>query len=136
MICLILLNVIIMSDEHVGCQFNATSYNKIFLLFLALPETILRLMSLSMWNSNRCLLERKNILHCLGPIMYAGWLIYTIADYDEFTPVCYEPYPSFGLLTFCVIMVLILPSAFMVLCIGSFMILFCPCISYSVFNHI
>lgn len=68
--------------------------------------------------------------------MYAGWLVYTISAYEDFTPVCYEPYPSFGLVTFCVIMVLILPSAFMVICIASFLVLFCPCISYTLFNAV
>lgn len=55
----------------------------------------------------------------------------TMVYYSDFTPSCYEPYPSYGLFVFCVIMVLIMPAAFLVICVTSFMILFCPCISYT-----
>ena len=63
--------------------------------------------------------------------MYAAWFLYTVFYYNSFTPNCYEPYPSFGLFVFCIVMVLILPAAFLVICIGSFLVLFCPCIAYT-----
>lgn len=133
---LVSVNVVAFPEEHVGCQYNSTNFNWIFLMFVALPEMCLRMISLSMWRSNFLLDFRKNFLQVMGPVLYSGWLIYTITAYEDFTPVCYEPYPSFGLVTFCVIMVLILPSAFMVICIASFLLLFCPCISYTVFNAV
>lgn len=130
----ILVNSQFLNKENAGCLFNASSYNQSFLYFVLCPELATRLVSLCFWRTSRYLDIRKIVLRILGPVLYACWFIYTTTFYGDFTPNCYEPYPSFGLFTFCVIMVLILPAAFLVLCIVSFLILFCPCISYTLFK--
>lgn len=52
--------------------------------------------------------------------------------YNEFSPNCYEPLPSFGVALFCIIMVLILPGAFIVIIVVSFLLLFLPCLIYMI----
>ena len=74
---------------------------------------------------------RRTILYVSAPCMYTAWFLLTMYYYRDFTPSCYEPYPSYGLFVFCITMVLIMPAAFLVICITSFFILFCPCISYT-----
>jgi hypothetical protein len=125
------LNMVYIDKENIGCYFEATQFNAIFLYCILLPEITLRLISMSFWRTDRFLEARKMIIKCYGPILYACWFLYTVAYYNDFTPNCYEPYPSFGLFIFCVIMVMILPSAFLVICITSFLVLFCPCITFT-----
>ncbi len=96
-----------------------------------MPEILLRLVFLAFWSTSRYLLYRKTILYVTAPCLYTGWFLLTMSYYRDFTPSCYEPYPSYGLFVFCITMVLIMPAAFLVICIGSFLILFCPCIGYT-----
>jgi hypothetical protein len=97
-----------------------------------LPELILRLACLLFWNTSRYLSYRKLIINVTAPCLYALWLILALVYYADFTPACYEPYPSYGLFLFSIMMVFIIPSAFFVICIVSFLIMFCPCILYTV----
>lgn len=43
------------------------------------------------------------------PCLYAAWLVLTMCYYNDFTPACYEPYPSYSMFLFTVEMILILP---------------------------
>lgn len=92
---------------------------------------LLRLVFLAFWRTSRYLLYRKTILYVTSPCFYTAWFLLTMIYYSDFTPSCYEPYPSYGLFVFCIVMVLIMPAAFLVICITSFLILFCPCIVYT-----
>ena len=64
--------------------------------------------------------------------LYAAWFILTMVYYNDFTPACYEPYPSYSIFLFTIEMLLILPQAFFVICLISFLVVFCPCILYTV----
>ena len=89
-------------------------------------------MCLFFWNST-CLLNERNImLKCTQAVLYAIWILYCTSDFEKFTPHCYEPYPSMGLFIYMVIVILVLPAAFLVICLASFVIMFCPCLTYTI----
>ena len=94
-------------------------------------DSALRVMCLFFWNSTYLLNERNVLLKVTQAIMYAGWILYCTSDFDKFTPHCYEPYPSAGLFIYMVIVILVLPAAFLVIIVASFAILFCPCLTYT-----
>jgi hypothetical protein len=127
----IILNITCFPKENPACEFESTWFNRVFLYYVLLPEVLLRLVFLGFWRTSRYLVQRKTILYVTAPCLYTAWFLLTMAHYREFTPNCYEPYPSYGLFVFCICMVLIMPAAFLVICIVSFLILFCPCISYT-----
>lgn len=74
------------------------------------------------------------MLKCTQAVLYAIWILYCCTDFDKFTPHCYEPYPSLGLFIYMVIVILVLPAAFLVICVASFVILFCPCLSFTLYK--
>lgn len=92
----------------------------------------MRSFCLSFWGTTRYLTYRRTILDVTAPCLYAVWFLISMAYYADFTPACYEPYPSYGLFLFTIMMVLIIPSAFFVICLVSFLLVFCPCIVYTV----
>ena len=71
------------------------------------------------------------IIEVTPPCLYAAWVLLTMVYYNDFTPACYEPYPSFGLFLLTAEMLLILPQAFFVICLVSFLVVFSPCILYT-----
>lgn len=127
----IILNITAFPNENPACDFQSTWFNRVFLYYVLVPEVLIRFVFLGFWRTSRYLIQRKTILYVTAPCLYTAWFLLTMAHYREFTPNCYEPYPSYGLFVFCISMVLITPAAFLVICIASFLILFCPCISYS-----
>lgn len=127
----IILNLTCFPKENPACDFESTWFNRVFLYYVLLPEVLIRLVFLCFWRTSRYLVQRKTVLYVTAPCLYTAWFLLTMADYRYFTPNCYEPYPSYGLFVFCISMVLIMPAAFLVICIVSFLILFCPCISYT-----
>lgn len=127
----IILNLTCFPKENPACDFESTWFNRVFLYYVLLPEVLIRLVFLCFWRTSRYLVQRKTVLYVTAPCLYTAWFLLTMADYRHFTPNCYEPYPSYGLFVFCISMVLIMPAAFLVICIVSFLILFCPCISYT-----
>lgn len=64
------------------------------------------------------------------PICSAWWWIYTLMEYDMLTQHCYNPYPSYSLMVYFAALILILPTAFIVICTLSFIVLFSPCLCY------
>ena len=74
--------------------------------------------------------EKKVFLTILAPCLAAGWWIYTLTEMSLLTQHCYEPYPSYGLIIYFGIIVVIIPAAFLVICVVSFLIFFCPCITW------
>jgi len=74
--------------------------------------------------------EKKVFLAILAPCLAAGWWIYTLTEMSFLTQHCYEPYPSYGLLVYFGILVVIIPAAFLVICVVAFLIFFCPCITW------
>lgn len=91
-------------------------------------------MCLFFWNSTYLLNERNVFIKCTQAVLYAIFIVYCSTDFEKFTPHCYEPYPSAGLFIYMVIVILILPAAFLVICVVSFLVLFCPCLSYTLWR--
>ena len=89
-----------------------------------------RLLSFYFAQSNYLFEHRKLVLTLLTPCLSAGWWVYTLTNLDMLTQHCYEPYPSFSLLVYFAIIVVIIPGAFLVLCVLAFLVLFCPCITW------
>ena len=54
--------------------------------------------------------------------------------FDDFTPHCYDPYPSFSLAVFAVIVCFILPLAFLTMFFTFLLVLFSPCIIFQVYS--
>ncbi len=65
------------------------------------------------------------------PCLYAAWFLLCMWHYEDFNTACYEPYPSYSLVIFTVEVLCILPQAFFVICLVSFLIVFSPCIIYT-----
>jgi len=128
----ILVCLYFLPDNNIGCDFDSTHFLTVFMYYVIAPELSIRFIFLGFWRSTRYLYWRKLSVSILQPLLYASWLIYTMIYYGTFTPQCYEPFPSFGLCVYCVVMVFILPSAFLVICAAAFAVLFCPCIAYAV----
>jgi len=126
----ILVNLYLLPGEPADCDFESTVYNKMFLIIVVAPELTLRTICACFYRSN-AYVEYKNIfLQCLTPILAAGWWIYTLSAMELLTTQCYEPYPSYSLCIYLTILILIIPQAFLVICIASFLILFCPCLTW------
>ena len=102
-----------------------------FMYSVVLPEMALRLVCLGFWKTRLFLNWRVMILEVTAPCLYTGWLIYAMYFYKDFTPACYEPYPSFSIVLFTIEMVLILPAGFLVICLLAFLVLFSPFIIYT-----
>ena len=119
------------TEENTNCRYEATWLNKIFFFYVLVPEALIRLSCILFWNSFRYLRQRKLIINIAFPIFYAGWFILTMCYYDDFTPACYEPYPSYSLFIFTIELLTVLPQAFLVICLVSFLIVFSPCIIYT-----
>ena len=74
--------------------------------------------------------RRSNILKVMTGILYAAYTIYVLRTYETFTVHCYDPYPSYSLFVFSVMICFILPQAFIVLCAAAMIVIFSPCICY------
>ena len=96
-------------------------------------ETVFRLLFQFLLATNdEDLMARRNfILKAVSGILYAAWTIYVLKTFDSFTPHCYDPYPSFSLAVFAVIICFILPQAFIVMVAITVAIIFSPCLIYS-----
>lgn len=110
-----------------------------------LLEGLLRIFCSFFWSrsENRNLLEldeqaqtRAFTVKALTGIMYAIWVIYCARAYVSFTPHCYDPYPSYSLFVYSVVLCLVLPQAFLVLIVASILTIFCPCLSYMMYQGI
>ena len=54
--------------------------------------------------------QRRNFLvKATTGVLYAAWSIYCLRTFESFTPHCYDPYPSFSLFIFSVVVCFILP---------------------------
>ena len=116
-----------------GCQFDSTTFNIAFFYISICTETVLRLL-FQFWfatNDEARMQKRTLVLKAITGMLYAAWIIYVLNTYVSFTPHCYDPYPSFSLAIFAVIICFILPQAFLVVMAMTLVIVFSPCILYS-----
>lgn len=74
--------------------------------------------------------RRSQYLKVVTGILYAAFSIYVLRTFETFTVHCYDPYPSYSLFVFSVMICFILPQAFIVLCAAAMLIIFSPCICY------
>ena len=120
-------------DENVGCQFQSTKFDLIFFYLCIIPETTLRIIFQYFATSNESdrMQLRNFLLKGITGLLYAVYTIYVLRTYESFTPHCYDPYPSFSLAVFAVIIIFILPQAFIVACVATLAALFSPCLIYS-----
>ena len=108
----------------------------VFFYMCVIPEKILRVMYQFLFASNEQdrMTFREFILKAIMGVLYASWLIYVLATFESFTAHCYDPYPSFSLAVFSVIVCFILPSAFFTICIVSIGLILSPCIGYQSYH--
>ena len=78
--------------------------------------------------------ERANVLQVITGLLYAVYAVYVLRTFDSFTIHCYDPYPSFSLFAFAVMICFILPRAFLTCVAASIAILCSPCICYIFYN--
>ena len=81
MVSAVLLNIYSYPMVNLGCTFDSTKFNQVFLWLVAIPEMLLRLICLGFWNSNKWLKQRSNGLTTLQYCTYTAWFIYTICSY-------------------------------------------------------
>ena len=60
----ILANVYFFPQVNIGCQFDSTKFNRVFLLWVVTIDSALRIMCLFFWNSTYLLNERNVLLKC------------------------------------------------------------------------
>ena len=129
---LILINLFALPDIKTGCKFESTYFNAVFLYACLIPETFMRIVFrfalLSPFEDQ--LWKRSQILTAIIGVLYAVYAIYVLRTFETFTIHCYDPYPSFSLFSFAVIILFILPKAFIVCCFVTMFVLFSPCICY------
>jgi hypothetical protein len=128
----VIINKQVWPTENTNCGYEATWLNTIFLYYVIVPEVTIRVACLGFWNTTSYLSQRKMIIDVTCSCLYAAWFLLTMVYYNDFTPACYEPYPSYSIFLFTIEMLLILPQAFFVICLVSFLIVFCPCILYTI----
>ena len=134
---LIMINLFALPQIKTGCKFESTYFNAIFLYACLIPETLMRIVFRFFLLSNfeDAMWKRSQILKSIIGVLYAVFAIYVIRTFETFTIHCYDPYPSFSLFTFAVIICFILPQAFIVCCLLTMLVLFSPCLCYWGFNY-
>jgi hypothetical protein len=75
LVTIILLNYWFFRHENIGCNFDSYFCNRIFLWWIAVPESTLRLFFFALKNSNYALNERKMIALVVPSIGYATWAL-------------------------------------------------------------
>lgn len=126
----ILINAYALPEVNTNCHFNSTQLNVIFGIFVVAPLLITKIAFLSCWNTGRHLRTRINVLIIMQILMYSAWFYYTCKDYGQFTASCYNPFPSFSLILFVVILIYTLPMAVMTMLAVICLLCFAPCIIY------
>ena len=126
----ILICLFALPQENKGCSFGSTRFNMIFFYFVVITETFMRILwqFLFVTNDENLMSSRNFILKAICGILYAAWTIYVLKTYDSFTPHCYDPYPSYSLAVFAIIICFILPRAFIVVCVTTMVVIFSPCL--------
>ena len=128
----ILINQYVLPEVNSNCHFDSTSLNAVFGLFVVLPLLLARITCLSCWNTARHLRTRMNFLAIMQILLYSAWFYYTCKDYGQFTASCYNPFPSFSLILFVVILIFTLPMAVMMMLGIICLVCFAPCIIYQI----
>lgn len=126
----ILINAYVLPEVNTNCNFNSTVLNSVFGIFVVVPLLFTKISFLSCWNTGRHLRTRINVLIIMQILLYSAWFFYTCKDYDKFTASCYNPFPSFSLVLFVVILIYTLPMAVMMMLGIICLICFAPCIIY------
>ena len=116
-----------------GCEFQSTDFIMVFFYMCIITETVMRLLFqfLLATNEEDRMSTRLFVLKAMSGVLYATWTIYVLKTFVSFTPHCYDPYPSFSLAVFSVIICFILPQAFLVIVAITIAIIFSPCLIYS-----
>lgn len=130
---LCVVNSLALPEANTGCEFESTKYNMAFLYIVIITEFVLRVLFqfLLLTNEEQAMFFRNQILKVITGFLYAAWSIYVIRNFESFTPHCYDPYPSFSLAVFAVIVCFILPLAFLTMFMTLLLVLFSPCIMFS-----
>jgi len=120
-----------------GCEFQSTEFNMAFFYICIVVETVMRILFQFVFATNEesRMQNRGFLLKTVSAIFYAAWVIYVLKSYTSFTPHCYDPYPSFSLSVFAVIVCFILPQAFLVMVGIALLVIFSPCLIYSYYVH-
>jgi hypothetical protein len=105
----VIFNLTLWSEENTNCYYEATWLNSMFLYYVLVPELAIRLGCLGFWNTTNYLSQRKMLIDVTSSCLYAAWFLLTMVQYKEFTPACYEPYPSYSVFLFTIEMLIILP---------------------------
>lgn len=108
-----------------------------FFYICIVPETVMRILFQFVFATNEegRMQKRGFILKTVSAVLYAAWVIYVLKSYTSFTPHCYDPYPSFSLAVFAVVVCFILPLAFLVMVGIALFVIFSPCLIYSYYVH-
>jgi hypothetical protein len=130
LVSIILLNYWFFRHENVGCNFDSYFCNRMFLWWIAVPESTMRLFFFALKNSNYALNQRKMIALALPSIGYATWALICASFWEDMSPQCYEPYPSFGLMVMVAIYIFTLPAAIICIIVVAFFLMCCPCLTY------
>jgi len=101
-----------------------------FLFYVLLPDLVLRVLGIFFMKTGNSFEWKKLILLLAMPLLSSWWWIYTMVQYDKLTTHCYNPYPTFSLMVYWAALVVIIPTAFIVICVLSFLVLFSPCICW------
>ena len=133
----ILINLFALPEVNKGCDFNSTKFNMLFFYMVVITETIMRILYQYVWitNDGESNIKRNFLVKAVTGMLYAIWALYVVRTFDSFTPHCYDPYPSFSLFTFAGIVCLVLPQAFIVMCVVTMLVIFSPCIIYSLCTY-
>jgi len=109
----------------------------LFFYMVVITETIMRILYQYVWITNdaESNIKRNFLVKAVTGMLYAIWSLYVVRTFDSFTPHCYDPYPSFSLFTFAGIVCLVLPQAFIVMCVVTMLVIFSPCIIYSLCTY-
>ena len=107
-----------------------------FFYIVIISEFVLRLVFQVFFVSNddSTMWQRNQILKAITGFFYAGWCIFVFSSFDSFTQHCYDPFPSFSLAVFGIIVCFILPLAFLTMFFTFIFILFSPCLIFSVYT--
>ena len=126
----VVVNLLVYPGIKTNCMFESTLYNKLFLYIVLIPDVFFRLIAAYYHRSTYMVDNRSLFLAVLAPVLSAGWWLYTLYYIPNLTQHCYEPYPSYSLLVYFLITIVIIPQAFLVICIFGFLVLFCPCLTW------
>ena len=134
----IIINLFALPQVNPGCKFNSTRHNEMFLYMVVIAETVVRIVCLAYSRRGTGVQQRSLLVKSLQGLLYSAWVVYCTVDFKQFSPHCYDPYPSGSLVLYSVLLCYVLPQAFVILCFLMLIVIFCPCLTcaaYAEFNR-